>query len=110
MVMAGLGPTISFRRARPCPMIVTPRQTRLRGVRRLRTPRRTPARVALHARAVAHQREVAAFAAGLALVAFGAGFGAFLARRGFGLRARVERGLHFERLRRRKLCFGLGFE
>src|SRR5437763_15951919 len=43
-----------------------------------RTPRGAPARVALHAGAVAHQREVAAFAAGFALVALGAGFGAFL--------------------------------
>jgi len=36
-----------------------------------RTPRRCPARVALHASAVAHQGEVAAFAAHLAFVAFG---------------------------------------
>src|SRR5262245_61418757 len=42
------------------------------------TPRRTPAGVALHACAVAHQGEVAAFAAGLAFVALGLGLGAFL--------------------------------
>ena len=42
-----------------------------------------PARIALHAGAVAHQREVPAFAARLAFVALGLGFGA-----AFGLEAR----------------------
>ena len=40
------------------------------------TPRRASARVALHAGAVAHQREVSALAAHFALIAFGLGFGA----------------------------------
>src|SRR6185312_7580638 len=77
----------------------------------LRTPRRAAARIALHARAVAHQREVAALAAGLALVALGAGFGALLARRGF----RVLLGVHrvdaeLELPGRRQLRLGLGLE
>ena len=41
-----------------------------------RTPRRAAARIALHAGAIPHQREVAALAAHLALVALGLGFGA----------------------------------
>ena len=41
-----------------------------------RTPRRAATRVALHAGAVAHQREVAALRAHLAFVAPGLGFGA----------------------------------
>ena len=39
----------------------------------LRTPRRAAARIALHARAVAHQREVAALLAAVAFVAFDTG-------------------------------------
>src|SRR5690348_14081467 len=56
-----------------------------------RTPCRRPACVALHAGAVAHQREVAAFAAGLALVAFGAGFRALFRGRRLGVLLGVER-------------------
>src|SRR5262249_1796820 len=44
------------------------------------TPRGTSAGVAFQARAVANEREVAAFAAGLAFVALGLGFGALLRR------------------------------
>ena len=57
------------------------------SIRTSRTPRRASARIALHAGAVPHQREVAALAAHLAFVAFGLGFGAAfgLGRRG-GLR------------------------
>jgi hypothetical protein len=40
-----------------------------------RTPRRAATRIALHAGAIPHQREVAALAAHLAFVAFGLGFG-----------------------------------
>lgn len=39
-----------------------------------RTPRRAPARIALHAGPVPHQREVAALRAHLAFVAFCLGF------------------------------------
>jgi hypothetical protein len=39
------------------------------------TPRRGPTRIALHAGAIAHQREVAAFTAHLAFIALGLGFG-----------------------------------
>jgi len=52
------------------------------GCASLTTPRRPTARVALEARAVPHQREVAAFAAGFAFVALGLGFGAALGSRG----------------------------
>src|SRR5258708_31808400 len=51
---------------------------------RSRTPRRAATRIALHACAVAYQREVAAFAAHLAFVAFGLGFGATLRLGGGG--------------------------
>jgi hypothetical protein len=44
----------------------------------LATPRRAAASIALHARAIPHQREVAALAAHLALVALGLGFRAAL--------------------------------
>src|SRR5262249_13101620 len=44
------------------------------------TPRRAAAGVALEAGAVAHQGEVAAFAAGLAFIALGARLGALLGR------------------------------
>jgi len=40
------------------------------------TPRRTTARIALHAGAVPHQSKIPALAAHLAFVAFGLGFGA----------------------------------
>ena len=55
-----------------------------------RTPRRASTRIALHAGAVPHQREMAALAAHFAFVALGLGFGAAfgLARlRGFLLRS-----------------------
>jgi hypothetical protein len=39
------------------------------------TPRRAPTRIALHARAIPHQREMPAFAAHLALVALRLGLG-----------------------------------
>src|SRR5215468_12432679 len=48
--------------------------------RALAAPRGAAASVAFQARAVAHEREVAAFAAGLAFVALGLGFGALLRR------------------------------
>src|ERR1051325_8341976 len=57
--------------------------------RGLRTPRGAAARVALHAGAVAHQSEVAAFAAGFALVALGAGLGALLGGRRLRMGLRV---------------------
>src|SRR6185436_959764 len=46
----------------------------LTGVIRSRTPRRTSARIALHAGPIPHQREVAALRAHLAFVALGFGF------------------------------------
>src|SRR6185312_12127071 len=77
----------------------------------LRTPRRRPARVALHAGAVAHQREVAALAAGFALVALGAGLGALLRGGVLGLRAHLLRlGAHLELLRRGELGLRLALE
>src|SRR5215831_7804088 len=48
--------------------------------RALAAPRRAAASIAFEARAVANEREVAAFAAGLAVVALGLGFGALLRR------------------------------
>src|SRR5215510_12113137 len=73
------------------------------------TPRGAAARVALEARAVAHQGEVAAFAAGFALVALGLGLGAFLgcerARVGLGGGARLGAGA---RLRPRQMLQPLG--
>src|SRR6266699_6335164 len=72
-----------------------------------RTPRGAAASVAFHAGAVAHQREIAAFAAGFAFVTLGLGLGALFRRRGAGLLLRPgERigrapqallGLDFER-------------
>src|SRR5260221_4292775 len=82
-------------------------------VRKLRTPRRAPARVALEARAVAHQREVHAFRAHLAFVALGFRFGAARGRGGPGIGTRVglgERDLRFELLGGRELALGLGLE
>src|SRR5262245_49865965 len=86
-----------------------------------RTPRRAAARVALPARAVAHQGEVAAFAAGLALVALGLGLGAFLGRHssrasasvsniGAGVRLGEGGVLLLELLGRRELALGLGLQ
>src|SRR5512135_2949245 len=77
-------------------------------IRKSRTPRRAPARIAFEARAVAHQGEVAAFAAGFAFVAASFGFGAFLRRRRFGVRARFGAVLEF--LRRREFRLRLGLE
>src|SRR6516162_1537829 len=71
-------------------------------------PRRASARIAFETRAVAHEREVAAFAAGLALVAARFGFGAFLRRRGLGMGARFGAVLQF--LRRREFRLGLALE
>src|SRR6266545_5033145 len=72
------------------------------------TPRRAPTRIALQARTVAHQREVAAFAAGFAFVALGLGFGAFLG----GVRTRLGfgEGELLELFRGRELQLGLGLE
>src|SRR4051794_20184187 len=67
------------------------------------TARRAAAGVALHAGAVAHQSEVAAFAAGLALVAPGAGLGALLRGRRLGVDADVVLVDDLELLRRRQL-------
>src|SRR5215471_20087667 len=57
--------------------------------RALAAPRGAAASVAFEARAVANEREVAAFAAGLAVVALGLGFGALLRRQRPRIRARV---------------------
>ena len=57
-----------------------------------RTPRRASARVALHAGAVAHQREVRALAAHLALVAFGLCFGSPLGGDRLGVALRLGPG------------------
>src|SRR5215472_5160982 len=78
------------------------------AIRKSRTPGCAAARVAFEAGAVAHQREVAAFAAGFTLVAARFGFGAFLRRRGFRMRARFGAVLEF--LRRREFRLGLGLE
>src|SRR3954451_15966504 len=76
----------------------------------LRTSRRASARVALHAGAVTHQREVAAFAAGFALVALGARFGALLGRGLLGVGLRVGPVERLERLHGRELCLRLELE
>src|SRR6266446_3009916 len=60
--------------------------------------------VAFEAGAVANEREVAAFAAGLAFVAFGLGFGALLRRQRPRIRARVGK------LGGRELLLKLGLE
>ena len=74
----------------------------------LRTPGRRPTRIALQARAVSHQREIPARAAGFALIAFRLRLGPFLSRRGAGV---AVRPLHLlERLRRREFLLGLGLE
>src|SRR5215472_1037223 len=57
--------------------------------RALTAPRGTSAGVAFEAGAVANEREVAAFAAGLAFVALGLGFGALLRRHCARARTRV---------------------
>src|SRR5262249_52157857 len=57
--------------------------------RALAAPRGTSAGVAFEAGAVANEREVAAFAAGLAFVALGLGFGALLRRHRARARTRV---------------------
>ena len=46
------------------------------SIRHLTTPARSAARVALHAGAVAHQREISALAAAVAFIALDARFGA----------------------------------
>src|SRR5262245_22422319 len=73
------------------------------------TPRGAAAGVALEARAVAHQGEIAAFAAGFALVALGLGLGAFLGceRAGVGLGGGAWLGAR-ARLRPRELLQPLG--
>src|SRR5262249_56796169 len=55
----------------------------------LAAPRGAAAGVAFEARAVANEREVAAFAAGLAFVALGLGFGALLRRQRARARTRL---------------------
>src|SRR5579859_151603 len=77
-----------------------------------RTPRRASARVALHARAVAHQRKVAALAAHLALVAFGFGFGPAFGLGGCGGRrgSRLAPLQRLQLLRRRQIVLGLMLE
>src|SRR5215510_15947638 len=85
--------------------------------RALAAPRRAAASIAFQARAVANEREVAAFAAGLAFVALGLGFGALLRRQ--RARARTRLGnlaarngelLLLELLGGRELLLGLGLE
>src|SRR5262249_54569828 len=82
-----------------------------------RTPRSTSASIAFEARAVANEREVAAFAAGLPFIALGLGFGALLRRqrprartRLGNLAARNGELLLLELLGGRELLRGLGLE
>src|SRR4051794_22323457 len=75
-----------------------------------RTSRGASARVALHAGAVAHQREVAAFAAGFTPVALGARFGALLGRGMLGVGLGVGPVECIELLRRRELGLRLELE
>src|SRR5215471_9274091 len=76
----------------------------------LRAPRRAAAGVALHAGAVAQQREVAAFAAGFAFVALGLGLGAFLRSGRARLRLGERQVLLLELLGGRAPELGLGLE
>jgi hypothetical protein len=73
-----------------------------------RTPRRASARIALHARAVPHQREVSAFAAHLAFVAFCLGFGPAFGFRRCGLlrRAGLAPLQRFQLFGRRQIVLG----
>src|SRR5205085_4767376 len=73
-----------------------------------RTPRRAPARIALHAGAVAHQREIPAFAAHFAFIALGPGFGAALrlARRGGRCSSGAAPLQGFELFRGREVVLG----
>src|ERR1700730_6923457 len=76
-------------------------------------PRGAAAGVAFQAGAAAHQGEIAAFAAGFALVALGLGLGALLGRDHACLRPPLGDGqgvLLLELLRGRKLLLGLRFE
>src|SRR3981081_4336640 len=79
----------------------------IEGVRSA-APRRRATRIALHARSVAHQREVAALAAHFAFVAFCLGFGAALGlARDRGLRRAGLAPLQgFELLRWREIVLG----
>src|SRR6516162_823852 len=79
--------------------------------------RSAAAGVAFEARAVANEREVAAFAAGLAVVALGLGFGALLRRQRARARTRVgnlaagdDELVLLELLGGRELLLGLGLE
>src|SRR5580700_9110122 len=76
------------------------------GNARSAAPRGAAAGVAFHAGAVAHQREVAAFAAGFAFVALGFGLGAPLGRTGAGLAAQERQLLLLEPLGGRELLLG----
>ncbi len=86
----------------------------------LATTRCAPARVAFQTGAVAHQREVAAFAAGLTLVALGFSLGAFLRRNRSCAHACIRHTarvspwqgerLLLELLGGREFLFGLGLE
>src|SRR6516164_2321212 len=85
--------------------------------RALAAPRGTSAGVAFEAGAVANEREVAAFAAGLAFVALGLGFGALLRRqraragaRLGNLAARDGELVLLDLLGGRELLLGLGLE
>src|SRR5215468_8709198 len=85
--------------------------------RALAAPRGAAAGVAFEARAVADQREVAAFAARLAFVALGLGFGALLRRPRPRIRAHVGKFaarqrelLLLELLGGRELLLGLSLE
>src|SRR5215831_17344469 len=79
--------------------------------RALAAPRGTSAGVAFEARAVANEREVAAFAAGLAVVALGPSFGALLSSHSARLRARIAaHDGELELLGGREFLLGLGFE
>src|SRR5215468_9538833 len=82
--------------------------------RALAAPRGAAAGVAFEARAVADEREVAAFAARLAFVALGLGFGALLCRPRPRIRARVGKFAARQRelvlLGGRQLLLGLGLE
>src|SRR3984885_14459757 len=75
-----------------------------------RTPRRAAASITLEASPVAPRREIPALAASLALVALGAGFGAFLRRGVFGVAAGVDAVDLLELLGGREFLLGLGLE
>src|SRR6266481_4947419 len=77
-----------------------------------RTPRRAPTRVALHARPIPHQREMPAFAAHFAFVAFCLGFSPTLGLAWRGLRggAGLAPLQGFQLFGRRQVVLGFLFQ